>query len=192
MSIIINLKNLKLTNNLASIKLKILNENGIKIYKEIFKIEKEKKIIKIDESFLKSNNIIVFDIVQHGKLIIKKYYNFSSENYDNYKIDDLVSLSMVKFKIKKLNLIYVINENNFLDYYYDVSPILAVRKESYQTSIYNNGNIIMLKNNMKKIFDVIKEKDIKTIYKEINLSKSEFVNILQMLVLKGCVIAYEK
>ena len=192
MNIVINLDNLDLKDNIASLKIKLVNNKIINIYNILFNKSERNISINVGKEFKHLQKyILIISIVQNGKQVIKNYYSFSYENYDEYKLDNFVYLTNKKIITQNKKTMYDFDENNIFDLKFEINPLIMVRKEKEKTSIYNKGNIILLKNNMEKVFNLINNKDTKCIFDETDILLEEFVNILRKLVLKGFVVVYE-
>lgn len=119
-----------------------------------------------------------------GKQILKKFKEFTYENYDEYIIDENIKISnkINKKIIKKVNLINDGNKNNIE---ISINPLVAYRIENNgKMSLYNNGGILLLKNELSNIVQ-------KIINNKYIICSKDIENI-NILLLKGCLVAYEK
>ena len=167
--------------NNYSIKIKVIYNGISRIIGGLY-IDSE---AHIKYNFKDSNEyIIVISVVENGIQTFKNRYKFVYHECDEYRLDD-------KVKIKKgLRENKIVNKsiiNNLKDKV-SINPLISYRDEDEIVSIFNNGNIILLKGNLKKIFlRIITNKALD----ELELSEDEVINSINTLIMKGCVISYE-
>ena len=173
-------KNICLTQNVASVLVKIIGED-IKIYKDIVNSNN----ININIGNLKNSNDykMIVSVVMDGKQLLKKFKEFTYENYDEYTIDKNIKISK-KYSNIMIKRVSLINDEN-KSIKIAVNPLIAYRIESGGTiSLYNNGGVLLLKNELSSIV----QKIINNKY----IIHSKDIENLNILLLKGCLIAYEK
>ena len=174
-------KNVCLTQNLVSLIVKIIGKD-INIYKNI--VDSSNININIDKLEDNKEYKILVSVVMDGKQILKKFKEFTYENYDEYIIDENIKISnkINKKIIKKVNLINDGNKNNIE---ISINPLVAYRIENNgKMSLYNNGGILLLKNELSNIVQ-------KIINNKYIICSKDIENI-NILLLKGCLVAYEK
>lgn len=174
-------KNVCLTQNLVSLIVKIIGKD-INIYKNI--VDSSNININIDKLENNKEYKILVSVVMDGKQILKKFKEFTYENYDEYIIDENIKISnkINKKIIKKVNLINDGNKNNIE---ISINPLVAYRIENNgKMSLYNNGGILLLKNELSNIVQ-------KIINNKYIICSKDIENI-NILLLKGCLVAYEK
>lgn len=174
-------KNVCLTQNLVSLIVKIIGKD-INIYKNI--VDSSNININIDKLENNKEYKILVSVVMDGKQILKKFKEFTYENYDEYIIDENMKISnkINKKIIKKVNLINDGNKNNIE---ISINPLVAYRIENNgKMSLYNNGGILLLKNELSNIVQ-------KIINNKYIICSKDIENI-NILLLKGCLVAYEK
>ena len=80
---------------------------------------------------------------------------------------------------------FIINKKNIKNIDVSLNPLIAYREENKKKiSIYNNGSVLLLKGDL---FDILK----KIIDNKYVINAKDIDN-LNILLLKGCLIAYEK
>lgn len=179
---IFDLQNINLCNDIFSVRIKIVNNERVEVFNYLFK----EHIINIDYPF-ESNRpyILIISIMQYGKQIIKNKYTFIYSKCDKY-IDNNVILELANnnlnnYLIKK-NIIRNINQKM------SVNPIIMLREEDEDTiSVYNNGNILLLKGNLRKLLLCIRNAE----RIEENIDGNLLLDNLNTLLLKGCIVSYE-
>ena len=174
-------KNVCLTQNLVSLIVEIIGKD-INIYKNI--VDSSNININIDKLENNKEYKILVSVVMDGKQILKKFKEFTYENYDEYIIDENIKISnkINKKIIKKVNLINDGNKNNIE---ISINPLVAYRIENNgKMSLYNNGGILLLKNELSNIVQ-------KIINNKYIICSKDIENI-NILLLKGCLVAYEK
>lgn len=174
-------KNICLTQNVASVLVKIIGED-IKIYKDIVNSNN----ININIGNLKNSNDykMIVNVVMNGKQLLKKFEEFTYENCDEYTIDKNIKISK-KYSNIKIKRVSLINDENKSNLKIAVNPLIAYRMESNGTiSLYNNGGLLLLKNELSNI--------VKKIINNKYIINSKDIENLNILLLKGCLIAYEK
>ena len=177
MSIYIKNKN----SNIYSVRTKILNNEKIDIIDRLY-IDNE---AYVDYKFEDSKEyIVIISIAEKGKQTFKNKYKFVYHECDEYILDDNIKIinCYKENKLIKKGLISSFDEN------IGINPLISYREEKEKLSIYNSGNILLLKGNLKKIFLLIlnnKKANIK------DLSEEETINCINTLIMKGCVISYE-
>lgn len=174
-------KNAYLTQNIASLLVKIIGKD-INIYKNI--VDSSNININIDNLENNQEYKILVSVVMEGKQILKKFKEFTYENYDEYIIDENIKINnkISEEIIKKVNLINDENKNNIK---ISINPLVAYRIETNgKVSLYNNGGILLLKNELSNVVqEIINNKYI--------ICSKDIENI-NILLLKGCLVAYEK
>ncbi len=176
--------NLNLNNrqkNIFSVRIKIISKNNIQVIEELLKTNE----LFIDYSFLNLEKYtLIISVVQLGKQLFKKKYTFTYHECEEYRLDENVAITCGNgFHIIPKN-----KKNASTNDKLDINPIIIYRNEGKKTSVYVNGNILLLKGNLKKIFTNIKNR--KNL-KGLHLSNKELENYLNILVEKGCIICYE-
>ena len=174
-------KNVCLTQNLVSLIVKIIGKD-INIYKNI--VDSSNININIDKLENNKEYKILVSVVMDGKQILKKFKEFTYENYDEYIIDENIKISnkINKKIIKKVNLINDGNKNNIE---ISINPLVAYRIENTgKMSLYNIGGRLLLKNELSNIVQ-------KIINNKYIICSKDIENI-NILLLKGCLVAYEK
>lgn len=174
-------KNIYLSQKIVSVLIKIIGEN-INDYKDI--VDSSNININIDKLENNKDYKMLASVVMDGKQILKKFKEFTYENYDEYIIDENIKICN-ETSDKSVKRVSLINEENKNKINISVNPLVAYRFESYgKISLYNNGGILLLKKELSNIVqDIINNKYIIC---------SEDIENLNILLLKGCLIAYEK
>lgn len=174
-------KNIYLTQNIVSLLVKIIDKD-INIYKNI--VDSSNININIDKLEHNKEYKMIVSVVMDGKQIFKKFKEITYKNYDEYRIDENIKISN-KINKKIIKKVYLINDENKNNIKISVNPLVAYRIETNrEISFYNNGGILLLKNELSNIVqEIINNKYI--------ICSKDIENI-NMLLLKGCLIAYEK
>lgn len=174
-------KNIYLTQNIVSLLVKIIGQDII-IYKNI--VDSSNININIDKLENNKDYKILVSVVMDGKQILKKFKEFTYENYDEYIIDENIKICN-ETSDKTIKRVCLLNDENKNKFNISVNPLIAYRIESgRKISLYNNGGILLLKNELSNIVQKIVDN------KYIICSKD--IENLNILLLKGCLIAYEK
>lgn len=174
-------KNICLTQTVVSLLIKIIGED-IKVYKNI--VDSSNININIDKLENNMNYKILVSVVMEGKQILRKFKEFTYENYDEYTIDENIKIrdKINDIMIKKVSLI---NDGDKTNLNIAVNPLVAYRIESNgKMSIYNNGGVFLLKNELSNI--------VQRIINNKYVICSKDIENLNILLLKGCLVAYEK
>lgn len=174
-------KNICLSQKVVSVLIKIIGEN-INIYKDI--VDSSNININIDKLENNKDYKMLASVVMDGKQILKKFKEFTYENYDEYIIDENIKICN-ETSDKSVKRVSLINEENKNKLNISVNPLVAYRIESNgKISLYNNGGILLLKNELSNI--------VQNIINNKYIICSEDIENLNILLLKGCLIAYEK
>jgi hypothetical protein len=99
-------------------------------------------------------------------------------------LDDNVTI-VNNIKNNEIKIKKIISNYN---YNFDINPLASFREENNLISVFTNGNIYLLKGNLKKIFLAIMDK---ISFDKITLKEDEIIKGLELLILKGCVVCYE-
>ncbi len=174
-------KNICLSQKVLSVLVKIIGKD-INIYKNI--VDSGNININIDKLANNKDYKIIVSVVMGGKQILKRFREFTYEDYDEYIIDENIKISN-KINNKTIKRVSLIDNENINNLNIVANPLIAYRLESNcKMSIYNNGGILLLKNELSNIMQNIINN------KYIICSKD--IENLNILLLKGCLIAYEK
>lgn len=174
-------KNICLSQKVVSVLIKIIGEN-INIYKDI--VDSSNLNINIDKLENNKDYKMLASVVMDGKQILKKFKEFTYENYDEYIIDENIKICN-ETSDKSVKRVSLINEDNKNKINISVNPLVAYRFESNgKISLYNNGGILLLKKELSNI--------VQNIINNKYIICSEDIENLNILLLKGCLIAYEK
>lgn len=177
----IDLSKLKISNNVYSVRIKIVSGDKIQEITNLY----NNRIINYDYTFKDSTDyIVVISVAQFGKQIYKKKYSFTYHSCDKYILDDNITI-INGLKNNNISNKMIISD---LNYNFDINPLASYRNEGSKLSVFVNGNIYLLKGNLKKIFMAIKKGESLT---EIGISEDNIIKELELLILKGCVICYE-
>ena len=173
----IRIKNKKI----CSIRIKIINKNNTEIIDGMYINEDA----IIEYNFKDSEKyLMIISIVENGIQIFKNRFEFIYYECDQYKLDNIIKITKVgkQNKIKRKTIL------SNLDGKIIINPLILYRNEGEKLSVFVNGNILLLRGNLKKIFMLIKDK------KELNntnLTNDEIIKYINILIMKGCVIYYE-
>lgn len=170
-----------LNQNIAFLTVKIIGEK-INIYKSI--VMTDNINVNIDELEVMKNYKLIVSVVIAGKQVFKKFKEFTYKSYDEYIIDSNIKINR-QLNNNILEKISLINKNHLKNICISINPLIAYRKESNgKISIHSNGGILLLREKLSDMFkEIIDNKYI------INVNDVDNLNIL---LLKGCLIAYEK
>ncbi len=174
-------KGICLTQNIVSLLVKVIGKD-INIYKNI--VDSSNININIDKLENNREYKILISVVMDGKQILKKFKEFTYENYDEYIVDENIKISNIinTKSIKKVSLITDENKNKLN---ISINPLVGYRMESKRKiSLYNNGGILLLKNDLSNI--------VRKIINNKYIINSKDIENLNLLLLKGCLVVYEK
>ena len=182
MNLKINLdENIYLVQNIAFLMVKIIDKK-INIYKKIVTTDNININIKALEKM--QNYKLIVNVIVDGKQIFKKFEEFTYKDYDEYIIDNNIRIGKQKSS-NFLERVSLINKKNIKNIDVSLNPLIAYREENKKKiSIYNNGSVLLLKGDL---FDILK----KIIDNKYVINAKDIDN-LNILLLKGCLIAYEK
>lgn len=177
----INLENFNLSNNICSVKVKVINDDNIFETIKMF----DSSTIALDIEFKNDcDYIVIISVAQFGRQVLKRKYSFNYHICDEYKLDDNVTI-VNNIKSNEIKIKKIISNYN---YNFDINPLASFREENNLISVFANGNIYLLKGNLKKIFlDIVD----KISFDKITLKEDEIIKGLELLILKGCVVCYE-
>lgn len=157
-----------------------------KIASRINKMLEDEKYLKIVDKKSNSDDIIDIGDILKIKVIydIDDIEEFTYKDYDEYIIDNNIRIGKQK-NSNFLERVSLINKKNIKNIDVSLNPLIAYREENKKKiSIYNNGSVLLLKGDL---FDILK----KIIDNKYVINAKDIDN-LNILLLKGCLIAYEK
>ena len=173
----INLENFNLSNNICSVKVKVINDDNIFETIKMF----DSSTIALDIEFKNDcDYIVIISVAQFGRQVLKRKYSFKYHICDEYKLDDNVTI-VNNIKSNEIKIKKIISNYN---YNFDINPLASFREENNLISVFANGNIYLLKKIFLDIVDKIS-------FDKITLKEDEIIKGLELLILKGCVVCYE-
>ena len=115
-------KNICLTQTVVALLIKIIGED-IKVYKNI--VDSSNININIDKLENNMNYKILVSVVMEGKQILRKFKEFTYENYDEYTIDENIKIrdKINDIMIKKVSLI---NDGDKTNLNIAVNPLVVL------------------------------------------------------------------
>ena len=176
----IQLKKVFMKDELLSVKVKIMHDSII----DTVSVNCLTDNIYIPYLFKENENYhIIVSIVYHGIQIVKFQHTFSyNQNYQY--IDDKIHLS---FGLNCKNLSQKEQATSLKETFF-VNPLAMYREEGNCTSVYVNGNIFLLRGDLRKVFKAIERKEVFT---NLSLDDEIIIKKINLLIEKGCVLCYE-